>query len=90
MLQLSDYPLHLSDNLVSEVKITKAPFNRSISGYGSKVPTQYMVRHATSKRWHRVYMIQYSNAGSAYIERHGNRYFLNPETEERLEALNVG
>lgn len=80
---------HLSDNLVSEVKITKVPFNRSLSGYGAKVPTEYMIRHATSQRWHRVYMMQYGNAGSAYIERLGSRYFLNPETEERLEALRV-
>lgn len=81
--------LYLNDNLVSEVKLTKPPFHRTTTGYGAKIATPYMIRHATSKRWHRVYMMVYGNSGSSYIERGGKKYFLNPETEERLEALRV-
>ena len=83
---MSDSPiLYLSDNLVADVKLTKAPFHPTRTG--GKVPSQYMIYHATGKRWHRVYFMVYSNSASAYIERLGTTYFLTPETEERLEAL---
>lgn len=39
------------------------------SGYGSRIPTQYMVRW--NNKWRRVYVIQYSNAGTAFI---GKKY----------------
>lgn len=35
------------------------------TGYGSKIPTQYMVKY--NNRWHRVYCRIYSNSGSLYI-----------------------
>lgn len=35
------------------------------SGYGSKIPTQYMVRF--NDKWRRVYCIIYSNIGTLYI-----------------------
>ena len=36
------------------------------SGYGRRIPTRTMVRW--QGRWRRVYVCQYSNAGTAYIE----------------------
>lgn len=51
----------------SQVKVTKTPINRSVSGYGSKLPTQYMVKHASDNVWRRVYVACFSNSGSAYI-----------------------
>lgn len=41
------------------------------SGYGSRTPTGYMVK--VNKRWHRVYCICYSNAGTCYITEKGRR-----------------
>lgn len=35
------------------------------SGYGSKIPTQYVVKH--NNRWKRVYCRIYSNVGTLYI-----------------------
>ena len=35
------------------------------SGYGAKIPSSRMVR--VGKRWHRVYVTCYSNAGTAWI-----------------------
>lgn len=35
------------------------------SGYGSRIPTRYMVNY--NKKWRRVYCIIYSNAGSLFI-----------------------
>ena len=39
----------------------------TVSGYGARIPSAYMVRW--KGRWRRVYLAQYSNAGSAYIGR---------------------
>lgn len=47
------------------VKETATPINRSVSGYGSRLPTPYMVWH--KGRWRRVYAICWSNAATLYI-----------------------
>lgn len=54
---------------------TKAPLNRSRSGYGNKLPTSWQLQ-LKDKRWRRVYVIQWSNAGSAYILVKGEKVFL--------------
>ena len=54
---------------------TKTPHNRSRSGYGSKLPTSWELQ-LQDKRWRRVYVFQYSNAGSAYILVKGKKLFL--------------
>jgi hypothetical protein len=35
------------------------------SGYGKRIPTQYMIR--VNNRWRRVYCCIYSNIGTLYI-----------------------
>lgn len=47
-------------------RITKAPHNRSRTGYGGKIPTRYLVQWRN--RWRRVYVACWSNAGTAYID----------------------
>lgn len=62
---------------------TVTPPNRSRSGYGSKLPTSWQLQ-LKDKRWRRVYVIQWSNAGSAYILSKGTKLFLcsyDPEDE---------
>lgn len=39
------------------------------SGYGGKIPTTHMVRLPNDKRWRRVYMMIWSNAGTSYVIR---------------------
>jgi hypothetical protein len=57
--------LELSD--IKDIYKTKGiPVNYSRSGYGSKIPTQYMIK-TIDNREHRVYCICYSNNGSLYI-----------------------
>lgn len=73
---------------VSDAKITEAPVNRSVTGYGPKVPTRYMVRIGT--RWHRVYMAQYGNSGSAYVRLEGEDFYLSNGVEEILEHMGKG
>ncbi len=44
-------------------------------GYGKKISTDYMIRFRDGgKKWYRVYITQYSNAGTAWIEREGKQY----------------
>ncbi len=45
------------------------------SGYGSRIPTGRMVQ-LDGKRWHRVYVMQWSNLGTAYIRERGERVLL--------------
>jgi len=51
------------------------PRNRSASGYGSKIPTPYMVKFG--KRNYRVYAICWANVASLYVLISGQRYFLH-------------
>ena len=61
--------------MITYAKFTTARINRAshnvlglsytASGYGSRIPTNYMVR--IGARWHRVYCAQYANVGSLYI-----------------------
>jgi hypothetical protein len=69
---------YLDDAEISDRRETEAPINRSRSGYGRKIPTQHMLR--IRGRWHRVYVIQISNAGSAYVLINKEKFFLRAST----------
>lgn len=71
--------------LVSEVKATEAPLNRNHNGYGSKIPTRYMIKY--NHYWYRVYMMQYSNSGVAYIVVRRSDLVLDMDTRHKLEDL---
>ena len=47
------------------VKETECPKSNCKTGYGDKIPTQYMVFIAN--KWRRVYCRQYSNIGMLYV-----------------------
>lgn len=78
----------LDNDTVSAVKITEAPPNRSATGYGGKIPTRYMLR--IGKRWQRVYMMQYGNAGTAYVRTKDGDRVLEVETEHRIDRHREG
>jgi len=72
--------------LVTEYRVTDAPRSgRTVSGYGGRIPTRYMIRYAG--RWHRVRMMRYGNGGSAYIRAAGQDRFLDIDTEYALAKL---
>lgn len=53
-----------------EHKVTDVPRKgRTVTGYGSAIPTEYMV--FWSGRWRRVYVANYGNYGTAYIGKPG-------------------
>jgi hypothetical protein len=77
---------HTIPLLVTAYRVTEVPWSgRTVSGYGGAIPTRYMVRYAN--RWQRVKMMQYGNAGSAYIRQGGRDLFLDIDTEYALQAL---
>lgn len=82
----------LDDDDVTEVRITRTPIHRSATGYGRKIPTQYMLR--ITGRWHRVYMMCYSNSGTIYVLKGGAELILETGTEHRIQmyrdALHLG
>lgn len=73
----------LPDEIITAVETTAKPRDRSVTGYGGKLPTRYMLRVGT--RWHRVYAICYSNASTLYVLRSGTPHYLELATESRLE-----
>lgn len=77
---------HTDPKLVSHVKVEAAPRSgQTVSGYGGKIPTRYMVRYANV--WHRVYMMQYGNSGSPYIVKGGETLHLDIDTSYALEEI---
>lgn len=66
--------IYLDMSTVVARMVTEPPQNRSRSGYGSKLPTQYLLR--INKRWHRVYCICWSNSGTCYIRKGGVRHYI--------------
>lgn len=58
-----------------QVKIRQANYGQTASGYGRKLPTQYMVNYI--QRWRRVYVMQFSNSGSTYIIIGGREVFID-------------
>ena len=69
--------------LVTDTKRTPRPkTGQTVSGYGGKIPTNGMVRYAG--RWHRIYVMLYSNHGTAYIVSKGKRLVLDVDTEHAI------
>ena len=71
---------------VTGARATDTPiYGRTASGYGRKIPTRYMLHYAG--RWRRVYVMQYGNAGAAYVEMRGRVHHLDTDTEHALQLL---
>jgi hypothetical protein len=68
---------YLPDGLEMKEKMLwwqKRGLSQTSTGYGSKLTSTKMVRY--NDRWYRVYVMCYSNNGSAYIITKGNMLFL--------------
>jgi hypothetical protein len=63
---------HITPKMEAEALL---PFGRGGTGYGSKIPTSYMIQDG--KRWKRVYCMIYSNSGSLYILRGKEKVFVD-------------
>ena len=79
--------IYLDHEMIIDAKKTDAPVNRSVSGYGRKIPTEWMIK-LDNNRWHRVYVMRYGNAGSAYIRtKHSGERFLDVDCEDRIDSI---
>ena len=47
------------------------------TGYGSKIPTAYMVQLPGEKRWRRVYCCIYGNIGTLYVVVNGQKTIIH-------------
>jgi len=56
---------------IAPMRHHKLGLSYTSTGYGGKIPTQYMVKY--NNRWLRVYCAIYSNVGSLYILSEGNK-----------------
>lgn len=69
-------PRYLDESRITERRLTTVPRTRQRQdGYGNKIPTCYMLQ-LDGKRWHRVYCVCWSNAGSLYVTEKGQWLFL--------------
>lgn len=78
----------LDNETVTAIRLTEAPFNRSVTGYGGKIPTRWMLR--IGPRWHRIYVMRYANSGTAYVCKGGLNLVLETETEHRIDRHRDG
>ena len=79
---------HLTgDRIIGASVKNQAPtYGRTVSGYGSKVPTGYTLT-LTDGRTRRVYSAQYGNSGSLYVVVGGENYYLDNDAERILEIM---
>lgn len=56
---------------INELEHHKLGLQYTATGYGAKIPSRYMVQW--NGRWRRVYVTQYSNVGSFWIQSNGNK-----------------
>lgn len=76
---------HTHPETIYDAKVTPVPRSTSVTGYGPKIPTRYMLR--CQNVWRRVYMMQYGNSGSPYILISGVVHHLDLDTQILLEEL---
>lgn len=77
---------------VQAAKMTDTPRGgNNGTGYGPKIPTPYMLQtRGPGPVWRRVYIVNYSNSGSAYVSIGGVNHYLSPGAELILETIRDG
>ena len=77
---------------VQAAKVTDTPRGgNNGTGYGPKIPTPYMLQsYGPRPVWRRVYVVNYGNAGSAYVNISGVNHYLSPGAELIIETIRDG
>jgi hypothetical protein len=83
---------HLQAGDVIDAKVTDTPVTgNTVTGYGPKIPLPYMLRtRGPGSKWLRVYVVNYGNAGSAYVIWNKTRHYLSPGAELICETIRDG
>lgn len=78
--------VYVHQGAVTGVRVdTEAPrYGATVSGYGGKIPTRYVLR--IGGRWRRVYASVYGNSGSTWVTIDGATAHTGAVTEYFLEA----
>lgn len=77
---------YLDTSRVKAARWTARPRCTSRTGYGNKLPTSLMLR-IDGKRWHRVYVICWSNSGTAYVLVAGQPQYLSSSYDPALDGV---
>lgn len=64
---------------------TGPTYGRNVDGYGRKIPTRYRLTCKRDGRTRRVYVVQYSNAGTAYVVIGGEPHYLALDVQHLIE-----
>lgn len=69
-------PTYLDSARITGVKHTQLPMRgQTVCGYGKRIPSTRMLQ-LDGYRWHRVYVMQWSNMGTPYVAIKGERHLL--------------
>jgi hypothetical protein len=84
--QYPNKPDYLDPKQVIAVRRTPAPRSgQTRTGYGKRLATSWELQLA-DRRWRRVLVMQYSNAGSAYVRVGGKALFLGTFEPDTFKA----
>lgn len=77
---------YLTADQVSRVVIDdhEPTYGHNVDGYGRKIPTAYRLV-CTDGRTRRVYVVCFSNSGSAYVVIGGEPHYLSTDVEHMIE-----
>lgn len=64
-IEQTDYSIKPLETIEAPMRWQELGLSYTASGYGSKIPTRYMVKH--NNRMKRVYCALYGNSGTCYI-----------------------
>jgi hypothetical protein len=73
MIRYIDQPYDTKD---APLRFHRAGLSETASGYGKRLRSPRMIRLHGETRWRRVYVVCYSNAGSAYVVIKGEPHYL--------------
>jgi len=79
--------VYLDPARVTDKRQGPPPINRSRTGYGGKIPSSWELQ-LDGRRWHRVYVMQWSNMGTPYVLVKGQQLLLgtyDPHYESRRD-----
>lgn len=71
---------YLDESSVISKRVTDCPRARRQDGYGSKIPCNTELQLA-DKRWRRVYVVCWSNSGSAYVIVGGKPHYITSTSD---------
>ena len=83
-----DY-IDTTDSRISETWWQRRGLMYTATGYGKKIPTEYMVQ-CGDLRWRRVYCHIFSNSGTLYVIYNGKDRILSIQAEYALEGAGSG